>query len=70
MNTLLIWIGRLAGLVGLVAVACAVVLRVMGTWHLGGLQIGTLMNGGVAALVLGAWAYAASMAERRYAGRL
>lgn len=69
MNTLLIWIGRLAGLVGLAAVVCAVVLRATGSWHVGGLQIGTLLNGGIAALVLGAWAYAASIAERAHADR-
>jgi hypothetical protein len=28
------------------------------------MQLGTLMHAGVAAMVLGAWAYAASMAER------
>lgn len=70
MNTVLMWIGRLAGLVGLAAVLCAVVLRATGHWHLGSLQIGTLLNGGIAALALGAWAYAAFIAERAHAGRL
>ena len=70
MSNLLLWIGRLAGLVGLAAVGCAVMLRVTGTWHLGGLQIGTLMNTGVAAMVFGTWAYAASIAERKAADRL
>jgi hypothetical protein len=70
MNILLIWIGRLAGLLGLAAISCAVVLRAMGIWHFGSLQIGTLMNAGVAAMVLGAWAYSASIAERRGADRL
>jgi len=64
MSHLLIWMGRIAGLVGLVAVVCAVTLRATGVWHLGGLQLGTLMNAGVAAMVLGTWAYAASLAER------
>ncbi len=65
MNDLLIWMGRIAGLVGIVAMGCAVVLRATGVWHLGGVQIGTLMNAGVAAMVLGTWAYAASIAERK-----
>ena len=65
MNDLLIWMGRIAGLVGLAAVGCAVLLRASGVWHLGGVQIGTLMNAGVAAMVLGTWAYAASIAERK-----
>ena len=44
-------------------------LRATGVWHLGGLQIGTLMNAGVAALALGTWAYAASLAERKRTDR-
>ena len=64
MNRLLIWIGRLAGLLGLAALACAVALRLASIWHVGGLQIGTLVNAGVAATVIGAWAYVASLAER------
>jgi hypothetical protein len=69
MNSLLIWMGRLAGLVGLLLVGAAVLLRATGVWHLGGLQIGTLMNAGVAALALGTWAYAASLAERKWSDR-
>jgi hypothetical protein len=64
MNTLLIWIGRLAGLVGLAAIGCAVAVRASGAWYLAGMQLGTLMQAGVAAMVLGVWAYAASIAER------
>ena len=69
MNNLLIWIGRVAGLIGLLVVGTAVMLRATGVWHLGGLQIGTLMNAGVAALALGTWAYAASLAERKRTDR-
>ena len=61
---LLKWTGRVAGLVGLGATACAVGLRATGTWYLGTLQLGTLLQGGIAAMVLGTWAYAASLAER------
>jgi hypothetical protein len=68
MNGLLIWVGRVAGLVGLVAVGGAVTLRLAGVWHLGALQIGTLLNAGIAAMVLGTWAYAASLAERNGSG--
>ena len=64
---LLLWIGRLAGLLGLVTAGCAVLLRASGAWHLGTLSTGTLLNAGVAAMVLGTWAYAASVAERRSA---
>jgi hypothetical protein len=65
MTHLLIWIGRIAGLIGLAAVGGAVMLRAAGMWYLGGLQLGTLMNAGVAAMVLGIWAYVASLAERK-----
>lgn len=61
---LLLWTGRIAGLVGLGTVGCAAALRATGVWHLGGMQLGTLLHAGVAALALGTWAYAASVAER------
>jgi hypothetical protein len=69
MSQLLLWIGRLAGLVGVGASGCAVVLRASGSYHLGSLQLGTLLNAGVAAMVLGALAYVAAMAESGPAGR-
>jgi hypothetical protein len=64
MTELLLWLGRLAGLLGLAAVGAALALRAAGVWHLGSVQIGTLLQGGIAALACGAWAYAASLAER------
>jgi hypothetical protein len=69
MSQLLIWIGRLAGLVGAGAAGCAVVVRASGAYHLGSMQLGTLLNAGVAAMVLGALAYAAAMAEFGPPGR-
>ena len=62
---LLKWIGRIAGLVGLGAVGCAVLLRATGSWYLGSIQLGTLLQAGMAATLLGAWAYAASIAESK-----
>jgi hypothetical protein len=64
MTTLLLWLGRLAGLLGIAASGVAVALRLSGVWHIGSLQLGTLLQAGIAALACGAWAYAASMAER------
>jgi hypothetical protein len=69
MSQLLIWIGRLAGLVGVGTAVCAVLVRATGAYHLGSMQLGTLLNAGVAAMVLGALAYAAAIAEREVAGR-
>lgn len=64
MIELLLWLGRLAGLLGLDAAGAALALRAAGVWHVGSVQIGTLLQGGIAALACGAWAYAASLAER------
>ena len=64
MIKLLMWIGRIVGLVGFGAAATAVLLRTMGQWRLGELQIGTLLQAGVAAMVLAALAYVAALAER------
>jgi hypothetical protein len=63
MIKLLMWIGRIAGLVGVGSAGTAVLMRTMGQWHLGNLQIGTLLQGGVAAMVLAALAYVAALAE-------
>lgn len=64
MIELLLWIGRIAGLLGLAATGTAVLVRASGTWVVGGLQVGTLLQLGIAALACGAWAYAAASAER------
>ena len=64
MKELLLWVGRLAGLIGVVLCACAVVGRLTGNWDLLGFQIGTALQGGIAAMVLGCLAYCANVAER------
>lgn len=64
MENLLLWVGRLAGLVGVLVCAVAFVGRVSGTWILGGFQVGTLLQGGMAAMLLGCLAYIANLAER------
>ena len=64
MVKLLMWIGRIAGLVGLGSAGTAVLIRATGQWHLGNLQIGTLLQAGIAAMVLATLAYVAVLAER------
>ena len=64
MKKLLLWVGRLAGFIGVVLCICAFVGRLTGSWALGGFQIGTVLQGGVAAMVLGCLAYCANVAER------
>jgi hypothetical protein len=61
---LLIWVGRVAGLLGLLLGTTAVAARLMGLWRIGDLQVGTLLLASVASMALGALAYAASVAER------
>ena len=64
MIKLLIWIGRLAGIAGLLLGATAAAARAMGVWHVGSLQIGTLLLVSIAAMALSTMAYSAAMAER------
>lgn len=56
MNNLLLLLGRAAGVVGLLLIAVAVVVRLTGAYWLGGFQIGTVLLGGTAALVAGCFA--------------
>jgi len=53
MENSLLWIGRAAGAVGAVVSVAAVGARVTGQYFLQGIQVGTLLMGGVAAMVLG-----------------
>jgi hypothetical protein len=68
MTGLLLWVGRLAGLVGVALAALSVVFRLTGSWHVGSYAVGTLLMGGIAAMVLGTLAYAAVAAERHHLG--
>jgi hypothetical protein len=53
METLLLWIGRLAGLVGVLVCAVAVAVRLSGAYWLAGFQAGTLLLAGMAAMLMG-----------------
>ena len=53
METLLIWTGRLAGLAGVVVCVIAGAARLSGAYWLGGFQATTLLQVGVAGMVLG-----------------
>ena len=64
MENLLLWIGRLAGLVGILLCAAAFGVRFTGTWTLGGFQVGTILQAGMAAMILACLAYSADLAER------
>jgi len=65
MDSLLIGVARLSGIVGVLLGAFAVVVRLKGMYMFGGFQTGTLLLGSIAAMALGTLCYAASVAERR-----
>jgi hypothetical protein len=64
MRDLLLWIGRLGGIVGVLMSAVAVFARYRGTYNVAGFQVGTLLLAGIATMVVGCLAYLAFMAER------
>jgi len=59
----LVWIGRLSGAAGVLVSAVAVLTRMSGAFHLGGFEAATLLQGGIAAMVVGCLAYVASLAD-------
>ena len=61
---LLLWMGRVGGIAGVILCAVAIVVRLRGEFNLGGLQVGTLLLGGMAAVLLGCLGYLAFLAER------
>jgi hypothetical protein len=62
---LLLWIGRLGGVVGVIMCAVAVWARLRGSYTLAGFQVGTLLLAGMAAMLVGCLGYLAAVAERR-----
>ena len=52
MDILLLWVGRLAGLGGVVICAWAVVTRVRGSYFVAGYQVGTLLLGGMMVILV------------------
>ena len=51
METLLLWIGRIVGIVGLLLSGWAAFSRVTGAYYAGGFQVGTLLLGGITAML-------------------
>lgn len=64
MNKLLLWMGRVGGVVGVILCTIAVSVRLRGAFTLGGFQVGTLLLAGMAAMLFGCLGYLASLAER------
>jgi hypothetical protein len=64
MQGLLIWVGRLAGIVGFLVVVAAVAGRLLGVYRLGGFEVGTILQAGMASILIGCLGYVAALAER------
>ena len=64
METLLIWTGRLAGLAGVVLCVIAGATRLAGAYWLGQFQATTLLQVGVAGMVLGCLCFLMVLLER------
>lgn len=69
MQVLLRWAARIAGLVGIAAMAIAVIGRIAGLYWFGMFQVGTVLQGGMAAVLLACLAYLAALAEGPAIGR-
>jgi hypothetical protein len=65
MSDLLLWIGRLAGLLGVLVCAVAFAARAASVWRLGSFQVGAVLQAGLTFMLIGALAYVAYIAERR-----
>jgi hypothetical protein len=69
MDKLLLIFATACGLGGLLLCAAAVVSRFSGSYWLGGMQVGTLMLAGTAAMVAGCLALLTVLVRRSLAGR-
>lgn len=67
MNNLLLWVARLSGSAGVLLSAIAMGTRLGGTWYLGSIAVGTLLQLGIAGMALGCLAYLAVLVERKSA---
>ncbi len=67
MEKLLLWLGRVAGIGGLVLCLVAAMLRLRGDFYLGTLQLVTLLQAGIAGIVIGCFLLLLVLIER--AGR-
>ena len=65
MENLLRWAGRAAGLAGLLICAFAVTVRLGGQWSYHNFQVGSILQAGMAMLIVACLAYCASIAERK-----
>ena len=63
MNKLLRWTGRSSGVIGILLCAVSVVARAAGMFVIGSFQVGTLLQAGMAMMILGCLAYLAVLVD-------
>lgn len=64
METSLLWIGRLAGVLGVLLCLIAIGARLTGAFWIAGFQAGTVLQAGMAAMLLGCLAHLAVLTAR------
>jgi hypothetical protein len=69
METLLLWTGRLAGLAGVSLCAVSGIARLSGLFWIGDFQAATLLQAGMAGMLLGCLSFLMYVTERVRAGR-
>jgi hypothetical protein len=64
MQVVLIWVARVAGIAGVLVMALAAVARLSGDYWLGGFQVGTILQVGMAVTLVACLGYMAALVER------
>ena len=65
MDNALMTIGRIAGVVGILVCAVAIIGRLLGNYHMLGFEAVTLLHGGTSVVVIGCFLLLLSRADRR-----
>jgi hypothetical protein len=64
MQVVLIWVARMAGIAGVLVMALAAFARLSGDYWLGGFQVGTILQVGMAVTLVACLGYMAALVER------
>ena len=64
MRSAFVWLGRFVAIVGVGILAVAVGFRLSGRYFVGDLQVGTVLNGGMAALLLACTCFLVALTSR------
>jgi hypothetical protein len=64
MDEFLLWLGRAAGFAGVLVCAVAAAVRLSGQYFIGGFQVTTLLQVGMAAMIAGCLCFLVVLTER------